>query len=297
MKSKILLTGKNGQLGFELQRSLAPLGDVISFSHHEFDLTDVTAIRNTINLIRPSLIVNPAAYTAVDKAEQDQEKAYAVNATALAVLGEEASKIGACVVHYSTDYVFDGYKCGSYLEMDETNPQNVYGSSKLAGEQALLASGAKSLILRTSWVVGVHGANFAKTILRLAAERERLNIVSDQYGAPTSAALLADVTAHVLRQYLAHRSADFPFGLYHVTSSGDTNWFDYARFVVAAAQKAGRKLKMSADDIYPIAASEYPSPAQRPSNSRLNTQCFQRTFDLCLPHWQEGLCGVLQHIL
>ena len=198
---KILLTGKNGQVGFELQRALAPLGEVVAVDQHECDLSNPDAIRQLVAKVAPQVIINPAAYTAVDKAESEQQLAQAINGTAPGVFGEEAARLGALVIHYSTDYVFDGCASGAYLESDTPNPQSVYGKTKLAGEKALQASGADHLIFRTSWVFGAHGANFAKTMLRLAAEREGLKIVADQFGAPTSAALLADVTAQVLGQY------------------------------------------------------------------------------------------------
>ena len=209
---KILLTGKNGQLGFELQRALAPLGEIVAVGQAECDLADADALRALVRDVAPDVIVNPAAYTAVDKAESDRDKAFAVNAEAPGVLGEEAQRLGALVIHYSTDYVFNGSKDGVYVEDDTADPQSVYGRSKFEGERALAEATSRHLILRTSWVVGAHGGNFAKTMLRLAAERERLAVVADQCGAPTSAALLADVTAHVVRQFQEGSAADFPYG-------------------------------------------------------------------------------------
>lgn len=217
---RILITGKNGQVGFELQRSLAPLGDIVAVDHLDCDLSDPAAIRKLVSDVAPQVIVNPAAYTAVDKAESDPQLAQAVNGTAPGVFGEEAARLGALVVHYSTDYVFDGTMSGAYRESDPPNPQSVYGRTKRMGEQALQASGADHLIFRTSWVFGAHGTNFAKTMLRLAAEREGLKVVADQFGAPTSAALLADVTAQVLGQYKRLGRTGFPFGLYHLVASG-----------------------------------------------------------------------------
>ncbi|HWT53495.1 MAG TPA: dTDP-4-dehydrorhamnose reductase [Rhodocyclaceae bacterium] len=293
MSERILLTGKNGQLGFELQRSLASLGEVVAVGSAECDLSDAEAIRTTVRSVRPRIIVNAAAYTAVDKAESEVERAMAVNATAPGVLGEEAARIGAWVIHYSTDYVFDGKSPTPYVESDPVAPLSVYGRSKLEGERALQAALDNHLILRTSWVLGQHGSNFAKTMLRLAAEREHLKVVADQWGTPTSAALLADLTAQLIRQAYMEGEVNFPFGLYHLTAAGDTNWCDYARFVVAAAQIAGKQLRLGPADIEPITTAEYPLPAQRPANSRLNTEKFRTTFGLPLPHWEDGVRDVL----
>lgn len=294
---KILLTGKNGQVGFELQRALAPLGEVVAVDQHECDLSNPDAIRQLVAKVAPQVIINPAAYTAVDKAESEPHLAQAINGTAPGVFGEEAARLGALVIHYSTDYVFDGCVSGAYLESDTPNPQSVYGKSKLAGEKALQASGADHLIFRTSWVFGAHGANFAKTMLRLAAEREGLKIVADQFGAPTSAALLADVTAQVLGQYKRDGRTGFPFGLYHLVAGGCTTWHEYAQTVVRAALAAGKPLKLTPDDILPITTADYPLPAPRPANSRLDTQRLRETFGLELPAWQSGLGHVLQQIL
>ena len=294
---KILLTGKNGQVGFELQRALAPLGEVCAVDQPECDLAEVSAIRELVQSFKPDVIVNPAAYTAVDKAESEPELAHAINTVAPGVFGEEAAKQGAWVVHYSTDYVFDGSKPGAYTEDDLTNPQSVYGRTKRDGEVALQQSGARHLILRTSWVVGAHGSNFAKTILRLARDRETLNVVADQYGAPTSAALLADVTAQLVRQQRREGSEHFPFGLYHLVAKGETSWCDYARFVVSEALAAGKSLNLSPDSIRAITTSEYPTPATRPANSRLDTSKLRSTFDVELPTWQSGVRHILQQIL
>jgi dTDP-4-dehydrorhamnose reductase len=294
---KILVTGKNGQVGFELQRALAPLGEVIAVDHSECDLADADAIRALVRRIAPDVIVNPAAYTAVDKAEADTATAFAVNAEAPRVLGEEAARLGALVVHYSTDYVFNGTKEGAYAESDTPDPQSVYGRSKHEGEVALAKANARHLILRTSWVVGAHGGNFAKTMLRLAGERERLTVVADQFGAPTSAALLADVTAQLIRQHQREGSGGFPYGTYHVAAGGETSWHEYARFVIAEALAAGKPLKATPEAVAPLATADYPTPAKRPANSRLNTARFTDTFGLRLPHWQEGLRHVLQQIL
>jgi dTDP-4-dehydrorhamnose reductase len=296
MKEKTLLIGRNGQLGHELQRSLASLGEVVAVGSAECNLADAEAIRSLVRTVRPRLIVNAAAYTAVDKAESDVEQAMAVNARAPGILGEEAARIGAWVIHYSTDYVFDGQSREPYVETDATNPLGVYGRSKLEGEQALQAALDHHLILRTSWVVGPHGGNFAKTMLRLAAERDSLKVVADQWGAPTSAILLADVAAQVIRQFNMDGEANFPFGLYHLTAAGETNWCEYARFVIAAAQIAGKSLRLGPADVQPIATADYPTPAQRPANSRLSTEKFRTTFGLPLPHWEDGVRQVLQQV-
>lgn len=294
---KILLTGKHGQVGFELQRALAPLGEVHAVDYVECDLADAAAISALVRSVRPDLIVNPAAYTAVDKAESEPELAHAINAIAPGVLGTEAEKLGAWVVHYSTDYVFDGSKSGIYTEDDLTNPLGVYGRTKRDGEIALQESGAQYLIFRTSWVVGAHGNNFAKTILRLALEREQLNVVADQYGAPTSAALLADVTAQLVRQRQREGADRFSYGLYHLVAGGDTTWCEYARFVVSEALAAGKPLKLVPEAIRGIRSSEYPTAAKRPANSRLDTGKLRRTFGLELPNWQSGVRHILQQNL
>jgi dTDP-4-dehydrorhamnose reductase len=294
---KILLTGKDGQVGFELARALAPLGEVVAVGRADCDLADADALRALVRRVAPDVIVNPAAYTAVDKAEAERDLAYAVNARAPDLLGEEAARIEALVVHYSTDYVFDGAGTTPWTEDDTPAPRSVYGSSKLAGERALAEACPHHLILRTSWVLGAHGGNFAKTMLRLAAERESLTVVDDQFGAPTSAALLADVTAHLVRQYARDGATAFPFGTYHVAAAGDTSWYDYARFVLDAARAAGSTLKAGPDDVRPVTTAAYPTAAQRPANSRLDTSRFCRTFGLRLPPWQEGVTLVLRQLL
>lgn len=294
---KLLLTGKYGQVGFELQRALAPLGEIVAVDNHDCDLADPAAIRSLVADVAPRIIINPAAYTAVDKAEIEPALATTINATAPGILGQEAKKLGALVIHYSTDYVFDGTKQGAYTEDDTPNPQSIYGKTKLAGEQALQQSGADHLIFRTSWVFGAHGGNFAKTMLRLAAEREALKIVADQYGAPTSAALLSDVTAQAIGRYQREGRASFPFGLYHLVAGGLTTWHAYAQTVIRAAEEAGKPLKVKADDIAPIATTDYPLPAPRPANSHLDTRRLQAAFGLRLPDWQSGLEHVLQQIL
>jgi len=294
---RLILTGKHGQLGFELQRALAPLGEIVAVDQAECDLANPEAIRQLVRETRPDVIVNPAAYTAVDKAESDHERAAAVNAAAPGIFGEAAAKLGAFVIHYSTDYVFDGTKQGAYVEDDATNLQSVYGLTKRDGELALQAANPSHLILRTSWVVGAQGGNFAKTMLRLAADRDSLNVVADQWGAPTSAALLADITAQLIRQWQRKGEGAFPYGIYHCVAAGETNWCDYARFVVGEAIKAGRPMKAQPEAIRAITTADYPTPAKRPANSRLDTRKFRDTFGLELPHWQAGLDHILQQIL
>ena len=294
---RILLTGKNGQVGFELQRALMPLGEVIAVGSAECDLADAAAVRALVQQMQPSLIVNPAAYTAVDKAESEPEKARAINAIAPGIFGEEAAKLGVPVVHFSTDYVYDGDKESFYAETDAVNPQSVYGRTKLEGERALQAATANHMIFRTSWVVGAHGGNFAKTMLRLASEREELKVVADQFGAPTSAALIADITAHAVRQLLLKNFVGFPFGVYHLAAGGETNWHAYAQFVIEEAIRMGKPLKVTPDRVLPIPASAYPTPAKRPHNSRLDTQLLRQTFGLQLPPWQEGVTHILHQIL
>jgi len=293
---KILVTGRNGQVGFELQRALAPLGEVVAVNQTDCNLADVEAIRELVRRVAPDVIVNPAAYTAVDKAEADEATAFAVNARAPGVIGEEAARLGALVIHFSTDYVFNGSKDDSYSEDDQPDPQSVYGSTKYAGEMALARANARHLIMRTSWVVGAHGGNFAKTMLRLAAEREQLNVVADQFGAPTSAAVLADLTAHLIRQYQREGADGFPYGTYHVAASGETSWCDYARFVIDEALAAGKELKARPETVMPLTTAQYPTPAKRPANSRLDTRRFRTTFGLRLPPWQESVRHVLQQI-
>lgn len=294
---KILLTGKNGQLGYELFRVLPALGEGGAPASSECDLSDAEAIRRWVRAAQPDVIVNAAAYTAVDQAEREPEQAQAVNAVAPGILAEEAARLGALMVHYSTDYVFDGTKVGgAYTEADAPNPLNQYGASKLAGELAVARANPQHLILRTSWVVGSHGNNFLKTMLRLAAEKDQLRVVADQWGAPTSAALLADMTVQLLRHYQQQPQA-FPYGLYHLAAGGETNWHEYACYVVEKARDAGKVLRVSAEAIQPIRTDEYPTPARRPLNSRLSTARLQQAFGVRLPDWREGVNGVLEQLL
>jgi len=295
---RILVTGTTGQVGFELMETLAPqvaAGDLLGVDRARMNLADPDAIRTVIRDFKPEVIVNPAAYTAVDKAESDRDSAFAINAIAPGVIGEEAKRLSALVVHFSTDYVFDGTKSSPYTESDPTHPQSVYGESKCAGERALALATDQHLIFRTSWVVGRHGNNFAKTMLRLAAERESLKVVADQWGAPTSARLLAEQTALIVAKYQAWGNA-LPKGTYHLAARGETHWCDYARFVIAEAIAAGKPMKATPDSILPITTPEYPTPAKRPANSRLSTRKFIETFGQ-LPPWQDGVRAILRQIL
>jgi len=294
----LLVTGSKGQVGFELRRSLAPLGHVVALDRSRCDLTQPEALRALVRELRPDVIVNPAAYTAVDKAETDAYTAFAVNGVAPGVLAEVARELGSLLVHYSTDYVFDGAGQGMYAETDAVNPQSVYGKSKLAGEQAVAASGAAALVLRTCWVAGAHGGNFAKTMLRLARERDSLRVIADQFGAPTTAALIADVTAQIVARHWLHgRREAFPAGIYHLAAGGETTWHGYASHVIAGAAARGAVLKASAASIEPIPATAYPLPAPRPANSRLDTTRLRDTFDIHLPAWEEGIDLLLDQIL
>jgi dTDP-4-dehydrorhamnose reductase len=295
---KILLFGKNGQVGWELQRSLAPLGELIAVDFDSQDLcgdfTRLDGIAQTVRIVSPDVIVNAAAHTAVDKAEGEPEQVHVINALAPATLAKEAGKLGAWLVHYSTDYVFDGSGSKPRLETDPTGPLNVYGQTKLEAEKAILESGCRHLIFRTSWVFAALGANFAKTMLRLAQERDRLTIIDDQIGAPTGADLLADITAHALRVALKRPDVS---GLYHLVAAGETSWYGYARFVLNYAREGGLRLKVAPENILPVPTSAFPSPATRPKNSRLNTEKLQSTFDLSLPSWQTGVARMLTETL
>jgi dTDP-4-dehydrorhamnose reductase len=287
----ILLTGKNGQVGWELARALLPLGRVHAFGHAELDLADAAAVRRTLDEVRPQVIVNAAAYTAVDKAESEPEQANAVNAAAPALLAQEAARRGALLIHYSTDYVYDGAKAAPYVETDPTNPLGAYGRSKLAGEAGIRAAGADHLIFRTSWVYAARGANFLRTILRLAAEREELRIVADQIGAPTWARLIAEATAHALRQAMQERSGGtFDSGVFHLAAAGETSWHGFASAIVAG--RSGLRVKA----VMPITTADYPLPAPRPANSRLDTGAFRARFGLALPDWRDCLQLCLEEL-
>ncbi len=294
---KILLLGKNGQVGWELQRSLAPLGEVIALDRNSTlcgDLSKLDALAETVRSIKPDIIVNAAAHTAVDKAESEPELARTLNALAPAVLAAEAKRINAWLIHYSTDYVFDGSGGKPWRETDATGPLSVYGATKLEGEQLIQQSGCKHLIFRTSWVYGARGGNFAKTMLRLAQERDSLNVINDQIGAPTGSDLLADVTAHAIRA--AQQHADLS-GLYHLVSGGETSWHGYASFIIDLARRAEIQIKVVPEAIKPVPTSAFPTPAKRPHNSRMDTTRLQQTFDLHLPPWQAGVVRMLSEVL
>ena len=294
--SLILLTGINGQLGWELQRTLAPLGTVVGLDRAQLDLSQPEMIRTVVREYRPDIIVNPAAYTAVDKAEAEPEQAHAINATAPGVLAEEAKKLGALLVHYSTDYVFDGGKTDPYSEDDRPNPQSVYGRSKLAGEDAVRASGCAHVILRTSWVYGVQGGNFVKTVLRLARERDELRIVADQFGAPTWARRLALCSAEILRQCRANPDDASRHGLFHLTAAGRTSWHDYAEEIVCLARQYDPLLRDKPLAIEAIPTSAYPLPAPRPANSVLATNKVKKAFGLELPPWRDDLAACIEEL-
>ena len=291
---KILLFGANGQVGWELQRSLSPLGALVALDRRSIglcgDLTDLNGIQDTVRQVAPDVIVNAAAYTAVDKAESDAEIAQIVNSAAPGALAEAANAAGALLVHYSTDYVFDGSGSKPWAEDDPTGPLNVYGRTKLAGEHRIASQCAKHLIFRTSWVYAARGANFAKTMLRLVQERESLNVINDQFGAPTGADLVADVTAHAIAHVM--RKPD-DVGLYHLTASEETTWFDYAKYVVDQLIREKKAPEIIVKTINPVATSAFPTAAQRPHNSRLSTAKLQQTFGLHLPPWQHGVARTL----
>ncbi len=297
---KILLLGRGGQVGWELQRSLSVLGELVALgsdSAHNMqglcgDFTNLAGLAETVRRVQPHVIVNAAAHTAVDKAESEPELARLINALAPGVLAQEATKIGAWLVHYSTDYVFDGSGQQPWSEGNATSPLSVYGQTKLEGEQAVAAT-PNHLIFRTSWVYAARGGNFAKTMLRLAGERDALSVIDDQIGAPTSAELLADVTVHAIRAAVAKPELA---GLYHCVAGGETSWYDYARYVLSQAQALGHVLKAGPEQVAPTPTSSYPTPAERPLNSRLNTRKLQAAFDLTLPHWKEGVARMLTEI-
>lgn len=280
---KILLLGKDGQVGHELQRTLLPLGEVIALGRQDANLEDRTSVERALNLHAPGIIVNAAAYTAVDRAETEEATARSINADAVALLADYAGRTKALLVHYSTDYVYDGKKDGPYVETDHTGPQSAYGRTKLEGEQAIERSGCDALVFRTSWVFSAHGGNFIKTIMRLAKERDNLGIVADQIGAPTSAELLADVTALAIAAHKQHTPIN-P-GVYHLAASGETSWHGLATHIVERLEKTGVDLALRASNIRAIATSEYPLPAARPKNSRLDTRKLSDALGLEIPHW------------
>lgn len=296
---KILLFGKGGQVGWELQRALAPLGELIALDFDSTgelsgDFSQPEAVAATVRLVAPDLIVNAAAHTAVDKAESEADLARLINASTPGRIAQEAKALGAHLIHYSTDYVFDGSGDAPRDETAATGPLSVYGRTKLEGEQLIAASGATHLILRTSWVYAARGGNFAKTMLKLAKERERLTVIADQIGAPTGAELLADVSAHAARMLRARPELS---GLYHCVAAGETSWYGYATHVIERARAAGHAIKVAPDAILPIPTSDYPTPATRPLNSRLDTRRLREVFGLVLPPWQQGVDRMLAEIL
>ena len=292
---KLLLLGKSGQVGWELQRSLAPLGEVIALDRQSGgDISDLTELTQTIRSVRPDVIVNAAAHTAVDKAESEPDLALRLNAEAPEVMAQEAQNLGALLVHYSTDYVFDGSGGAARKEGDATGPLSVYGRTKLEGEQRIAATHCRHLIFRTSWVYAARGGNFAKTMLRLAQEREALSVINDQWGAPTGADLIADVTAHAVRHMSAHEGDG---GLYHLVAAGETSWHAYASHVIERAQSLRPDLDWKVQSIAAVPTTAFPTPAARPLNSRLDTQKLQATMQLHLPAWQQGVERMLREIL
>ncbi len=296
---KILLLGKNGQVGWELQRALAPLGEVVALDFDSpgpltADFSNPESLAATVRAVAPQIIVNAAAHTAVDRCESEPDFARTLNATAPAVLAREAAALGAWLLHYSTDYVFDGSGSTPWLEDSPTGPLSVYGATKLEGEIAIRTSGCRHLILRTSWVYAARGGNFATTMLKLAMERDKLTVIDDQIGAPTGADLLADLSAHTLRAALQRPDVA---GTYHAVAHGQTSWHGYARHVIEVARAAGQPIKVAADAILPVATSAFPTPARRPGNSRLNTGKLRHTFGLALPGWQSGVDRMLVEVM
>lgn len=295
---KILLFGSNGQVGWELQRSLAPLGELVALNRQSTawcgDMANLAGLVKTLRLVRPDVVVNAAAYTAVDRAENEPLTAHAVNALAPALLAEEARKLGALLVHYSTDYVFDGHGHVPWLESAATGPLGVYGQTKLEGEKLIQSAWDRHLIFRTSWVYSARGGNFAKTMLRLATERETLTVINDQFGAPTGAELLADVTAHCIRHVL-QRSVGT--GLYHLAAAGEVTWHGYAEHVLAQARHNANFPPLVTKEITPVPSSAFKTAATRPLNSRLDTFKIQAQFNLSLPYWQHGVNRMLQEIV
>jgi dTDP-4-dehydrorhamnose reductase len=295
---KILLFGKNGQVGWELNRSLQPLGEVIALERKDADFSRPESLRKIVREIQPDVIVNAVAFTAVDAAEKEKDLAELVNGAAPGILAEEALKINSLLIHYSTDYVFDGKKTGVYTETDVTNPISVYGKTKLLGEKLIQESGCKHIIFRTSWVYAARGSNFVKTIFRLAKERDELNVVADQFGAPTSAELIADITALSLCHLLHNKVlVENVTGIYHLAATGETSWHGLARYVTEEAYNQKIILRIKPDNIHPITTSEYPLPAKRPSNSRLDTQKLSETFGVYMPFWQTHVQRMVSELV
>ena len=291
--TKILVFGRIGQVGWELRHKLACLGEVTAIDYPEIDFSRPDSIRTTVRAAEPMVIINAAAYTAVDKAESDPDLAMAINGTAPGVIAEEAKRLGSILVHYSTDYVFDGSKPTPWVETDAPNPLSAYGRTKLAGDQAIQSSGCDHLIFRTSWVYGARGSNFLLTMLRLAKERAELRIVDDQIGSPTSSECIAQATADVLAQVLAPDGTGIAgrSGIYNLTSSGETSWFGFTKEILT---KAVARLGTPLPNLVPITTADYPTPAKRPANSRLSCQRLEDTFAVSLPHWEQALELVLE---
>jgi dTDP-4-dehydrorhamnose reductase len=292
--TSILILGKNGQVGDALVKAFVSEAQCHAFDSHDADLTNEKQLRQLIQHIKPSVIINAAAFTAVDQAEGDEVLAYKVNARGPQIIGEEATIVGASVIHFSTDYVFDGTKKTPYKETDKTNPLNVYGASKLQGEKLLMKACCQSIILRTSWVVSDHGQNFLKTMLRLAHDREVLRVVSDQRGVPTSAYLLADVSRMLVNKLNTDDKKNFPYGIYHVVPRGQTNWYEYAKLVIHEAMKLGDTFSVSPEMMHAIQTKDYPTQAKRPLNSRLDTSLFEKQFSMTLPPWEEGVFAIIR---
>jgi len=302
--NKILLLGLNGQVGWELNRSLACLGDLISLDRNSAEFAQISLLRSLILDVKPDIIVNAVAYTAVDKAEQEEELAFEVNAGSLKVIAEAAREMDAWLVHYSTDYVYDGEKAGPYIETDEVNPLSVYGRSKLAGEEEIRKSGCKHLIFRTSWVFSSRRHNFLKTILDLASKRKQLNIVADQFGAPTSAELIADITAKCVQRLSIEKSytqnSDVSknlCGTYHLAAKGEVSWFSFAQRIVKRAKEKGASFCLKTDNILPVSTSQYPLAATRPCHSRLSTAKLENVFSINLPYWSDDVDSLIDELV
>ena len=293
---KILVTGNRGQVGFELMKTLAPLGKVIGVDIKECDLAQSAMIDALLDRVKPDIIVNPAAYTAVDKAESEPTVAHAINAQAPKTLARQASRRNIPIIHFSTDYIFDGTKEEPYVEDDPANPKSVYGKTKWLGEEAVRSNAAKHVILRTSWVFGAHGVNFLKTMLKLSKERDKMSIVSDQIGAPTSARMLAEVTAEIVKQLLQEFSYR-KYGTYHLVADGETSWYGYAKYVVEQANALGMETKLTPANIKVIKTKDFPLPAARPANSRLDTTKIKAIFGISLPTWQSEVDLVLHELI
>ena len=291
---KCLLFGANGQVGYELQRSLAPLGEIKTCTREDVDLEDLDSLRLLIQNYKPKVIINAAAYTAVDAAESNEIKAFAINVNAVDIMSKEIKKLNGLLVHYSSDYVFDGNKDSPYTEEDQTNPLSVYGKTKLKAEEKIIESNCQHFIFRTSWVYGFHGNNFLKTILRLASEKDELTVVSDQYGTPTSAKLIADITYACIN--LAQNSLKNTSGIYNLTPLGETNWHGFANFIVSEAINNGLQLKLKQENILPIKSENYPQAASRPKNSILDSEKICKTFNLSMPEWEFDVKKLIKQL-